>query len=113
MQGGSVSQDVLLYGPAGMTPAPVELARNNACDKVPPILLYVPPRQATPFGIQNIPVANGSGRFAIICAPSGVRAPPRPVYSPAGLTPFAWSQAKSVQMPGTKPSFSLLAVHNS
>jgi hypothetical protein len=85
MHAGTVSQDVLLYGPAGVTPAPAELARNNAYDKLPPVPALAPPRQATFFGIQNVPLADASGRFATMCAP-GVRPPPlRPVYPPAGL----------------------------
>lgn len=87
MHAGSVSQDVLLYGPAGVTPAPAELARNNICDKLPPIPSLAPLRQATFFGMQNVPVADGSTRFATICAP--VRPPSaRPVYPPAGLAPL-------------------------
>jgi len=90
--GGAISRDVLLYGPAGVTPAPAELARNNACDKLPPVPSCVPPRQATFFGVQSAPVADGSGRFATICAPPrrGVPAPAssRPVYPPAGIAPL-------------------------
>jgi hypothetical protein len=61
MRGGDhmVSQDVLLYGPAGVTPAPAELARNNACDKIPPAPSHIPGRQATFFGIQNLPIWTG------------------------------------------------------
>ena len=86
MQSGAVPHDVLLYGPAGVTPAPAELARNNACDKLPPVPAFVAPRQATFFGIQNVPVADGSSRFATMCAP--VRPSSRPVYPPAGLAPL-------------------------
>ncbi|KAF8610182.1 hypothetical protein BDV93DRAFT_568055, partial [Ceratobasidium sp. AG-I] len=69
MRAGAVSQDVLLYGPAGVTPAPAELARNNACDKLPPLPNVIPSCQATFYGIQNIPVAHGSGRFTTLGAP--------------------------------------------
>ncbi|KAG8680624.1 alpha-tubulin [Ceratobasidium sp. 394] len=90
--GGAVARDVLLYGPAGVTPAPAELARNNVCNKLPPIPSHVPPRQATFFGVQSVPVANGLGRFATICAPprAGVPVPisTRPVYPPAGIAPL-------------------------
>ncbi|KAG9113679.1 hypothetical protein FRC07_007735, partial [Ceratobasidium sp. 392] len=94
MRGGGtgISRDVLLYGPAGVTPAPAELARNNVRDKLPPIPSHVPPRQATFFGVQSVPVADGSGRFATICAPprAGVPVPvsSRPVYPPAGIAPL-------------------------
>ncbi|KAG9090446.1 hypothetical protein FRC06_001082, partial [Ceratobasidium sp. 370] len=93
MRGGAaVSRDVLLYGPAGVTPAPAELARNNVCDKFPPIPSYAPLRQATFFGVQSAPMADGSGRFATICAPprAGVPVPvsTRPVYPPAGIAPL-------------------------
>ncbi|KAG9103541.1 hypothetical protein FRC07_009970, partial [Ceratobasidium sp. 392] len=39
MRGGGtgISRDVLLYGPAGVTPAPAELSRNNARNKLSPI----------------------------------------------------------------------------
>ncbi|KAG8696908.1 hypothetical protein FRC08_006850 [Ceratobasidium sp. 394] len=67
--GAAVSRDVLLYGPAGVTPAPAKLARNNVCDKLPPVPSHIPPRQATFFGVQSVPVADGSGRFAMICTP--------------------------------------------
>ncbi|KAG8680027.1 hypothetical protein FRC09_018536, partial [Ceratobasidium sp. 395] len=90
--GVGISRDVLLYGPAGVTPAPAELARNNVHDKLPPIPSSVPPRQATFFGVQSVPVADGSGRFATICAPprAGVPVPvsSRPVYPPAGIAPL-------------------------
>ncbi|KAG8751362.1 hypothetical protein FRC12_012479 [Ceratobasidium sp. 428] len=90
--GAGISRDVLLYGPAGVTPAPAELARNNVHDKLPPIPSSVPPRQATFFGVQSVPVADGSGRFATICAPprAGVPVPvsSRPVYPPAGIAPL-------------------------
>ncbi|KAG9097202.1 hypothetical protein FS749_006843 [Ceratobasidium sp. UAMH 11750] len=70
MRGGSaVSRDVLLYGPAGMTLAPAELARNN-----------------------SVPVADSSGWFATICAllRLGVPVPvlTQPVYPPARIAPF-------------------------
>ncbi|KAG8734137.1 hypothetical protein FRC10_011935 [Ceratobasidium sp. 414] len=92
MRGGrAVSRDVLLYSPAGVTPAPAKLARDNACDKLPPIPSHVP-RQATSFDVQSMPMADGSGRFATICAPprGGIPGPmsSRPVYPPAGMTPF-------------------------
>ncbi|CAE7101634.1 unnamed protein product [Rhizoctonia solani] len=84
----TISQDVLLYGPAGVTPAPAELQRNNVHDKLPPVPAFAPPRQATFFGIQTIPVADGNNRFATMCAP-GVRSIPatssRPAYPGAGL----------------------------
>ncbi|KAG9095321.1 hypothetical protein FS749_010663 [Ceratobasidium sp. UAMH 11750] len=67
--GGAVLRAVLLYGPAGVTPAPAELARNNVCDKLPPVPSRVPPHQAIFFGVQSVPVADGSGRFATICTP--------------------------------------------
>ncbi|KAG9081637.1 hypothetical protein FS749_007523 [Ceratobasidium sp. UAMH 11750] len=91
--GGAVAlRDVLLYGPAGVTPAPAELARNNMCDKLPPVPSHVPPRQATFFGVQSVPVADGSGRFVTICAPprAGVPVPvsTQPVYPPAGIVPL-------------------------
>ncbi|KAG9122872.1 hypothetical protein FRC07_000566 [Ceratobasidium sp. 392] len=90
--GAGISRDVLLYGPAGVTPAPAELARNNVRDKLPPIPSHVPPRQATFFGVQNMPVADGSRRFATICAPlrGGIPVPvsSRPVYPPAGIAPL-------------------------
>ncbi|KAF8593158.1 hypothetical protein BDV93DRAFT_566847, partial [Ceratobasidium sp. AG-I] len=88
MRAGAVSQDVLLYGPAGVTPAPAELVRNNACDKLPPIPNVIPPRQATFYGIQNIPLADGSGRFATLGAPGMRPIPSRPVYPPAGIAPL-------------------------
>ncbi|KAG9079019.1 hypothetical protein FS749_008905 [Ceratobasidium sp. UAMH 11750] len=80
--GGAVSCDVLLYGPAGVTPAPADLAHNNVCDKLPPVPSHVPPHQATFFGVQSVPVADGSGRFAMVCAPprAGV---PIPVSTPS------------------------------
>ncbi|KAG9081222.1 hypothetical protein FRC06_005709, partial [Ceratobasidium sp. 370] len=57
MRGGSeVSRDILLFGPAGVTPAPAELACNNMCDKLPPAPSHVPPCQATFFGVQSVPV---------------------------------------------------------
>ncbi|QRW24245.1 Formin-like protein 6 [Rhizoctonia solani] len=82
----TISQELLLYGPAGVTPAPAELQRNNVHDKLPPVPAFGPSRQATFFGIQNVPVADGTTRFATMCAP-GVRPVPssRPVYPPAGL----------------------------
>ncbi|CAE6349638.1 unnamed protein product [Rhizoctonia solani] len=85
----TISQDVLLYGPAGVTPAPAELQRNNVHDKLPPVPAFALPRQATFFGIQNIPVADGNTRFATMCAP-GIRPIPssRPAYPPAGLAPL-------------------------
>jgi len=88
--GAAISQDVLLYGPAGVTPALAELARNNVCDKMPPIPTQLPGRQATFFGIQNVPIADGSGRFATICAPGmrPVPVPVRPVYPPSGMAPL-------------------------
>ncbi|KAF8594514.1 hypothetical protein BDV93DRAFT_565337 [Ceratobasidium sp. AG-I] len=55
MRAGTVSQDGLLCGPASITPAPAELAQNNACGKLSPVPSVIPPRQATFFGIQNIP----------------------------------------------------------
>ncbi|KAF8595236.1 hypothetical protein BDV93DRAFT_576123 [Ceratobasidium sp. AG-I] len=88
MRAGVVSQDVLLYGPAGVTPAPAELARNNACNKLPPIPNVIPPRQATFYGIQNIPLADGSGRFATLGVPGMRPIPSRPVYPPAGIAPL-------------------------
>ncbi|KAF8606177.1 hypothetical protein BDV93DRAFT_362720 [Ceratobasidium sp. AG-I] len=88
MRAGAVSQDVLLYGPAGVTPAPAELARNNACDKLPPIPSVIPSRQATFYGIQNIPLADGSSRFATLGAPGMRPIPSRPVYPPAGIAPL-------------------------
>ncbi|KAG8705171.1 alpha-tubulin [Ceratobasidium sp. 394] len=93
MRGGNaVSRDVMLYGPAGVTPAPTELARNNVCDKLPLVPSHIPPCQATFFGVQSVPVADGSGRFATICAPprAGVPVPvsTRPVYPPAGIAPL-------------------------
>ncbi|KAG8695490.1 hypothetical protein FRC09_009120 [Ceratobasidium sp. 395] len=82
--GAGISRDVLLYGPAGMTSAPTELARNNMRDKLPSIPSSVPPRQATFLGAQSVPVADGSGRFATICASPRVGVPvpsfSRPVY---------------------------------
>ncbi|KAG9099317.1 hypothetical protein FS749_001515 [Ceratobasidium sp. UAMH 11750] len=70
-----VSRNILLYGSAGVTPAPAELARNNMFDTLPPMPSHVPPRQATFFGVQSVPVANGLGRFAtILCAPAHGRA---------------------------------------
>ncbi|KAG8706129.1 hypothetical protein FRC08_001264 [Ceratobasidium sp. 394] len=90
--GGAVLRDVVLYGPAGVTPAPAELTRNNVCNKLPPVPSHVPPHQATFFGIQSVPVADSSGRFATICVPprAGVPIPvsTRPVYPPAGITPL-------------------------
>ncbi|CCO33498.1 hypothetical protein BN14_07577 [Rhizoctonia solani AG-1 IB] len=85
----TISQDLLLYGPAGVTPAPAELQRNNVHDKLPPVPGFAPPRQATFFGIQNIPVADGNTRFATMCAP-GIRPIPssRPAYPPSGLAPL-------------------------
>ncbi|KAJ1305751.1 hypothetical protein OPQ81_010482 [Rhizoctonia solani] len=87
----TISQDILLYGPAGVTPAPAELQRNNVHDKLPPVPSFAPTRQATFFGIQNIPVADGNTRFATLCAP-GIRPLPamtnRPAYPPAGLAPL-------------------------
>ncbi|KAF8745681.1 hypothetical protein RHS02_01285, partial [Rhizoctonia solani] len=85
----TISQELLLYGPAGVTPAPAELQRNNVHDKLPPVPAFGPSRQATFFGIQNVPVADGTTRFATMCAP-GVRPVPssRPVYPPAGLGPL-------------------------
>ncbi|KAG8700862.1 hypothetical protein FRC09_005709, partial [Ceratobasidium sp. 395] len=94
IRGGStgISHNVLLYGPMGMTPAPAKLTRNNMHDKLPPVPLSVPPRQAAFFGIQSVPVADGSGCFATICAPpcTGVPVPvsPRPVYPPARIAPL-------------------------
>ncbi|QRW11298.1 hypothetical protein RhiLY_10297 [Ceratobasidium sp. AG-Ba] len=90
LQSGAVSRDVLLYGPAGVTPAPAELARANLQDKLPVIASQVPGRQATFFGIQNVPVADGTGRFATMCAPSRpvVPTPTRAVYPPAGIAPL-------------------------
>ncbi|KAG9098440.1 hypothetical protein FRC06_006384 [Ceratobasidium sp. 370] len=68
MRGGTaVSRNVLLYGPVGVTLAPTELAHNNACDKFPPIPSYAPLCQATFFGVQSVPMADGSGQFATIC----------------------------------------------
>ncbi|CAE6478911.1 unnamed protein product [Rhizoctonia solani] len=85
----TISQDVLLYGPAGVTPAPAELQRNNVHDKLPPVPAFAPPRQATFFGIQNIPVADGTTRFATMCAPGARPATSsRPAYPPAGLAPL-------------------------
>ncbi|CAE6462798.1 unnamed protein product [Rhizoctonia solani] len=84
----TISQDVLLYGPAGVTPAPAELLRNNVHDKLPPVPAFAPPRQATFFGIQNIPVADGSTRFATMCAPGARPTSSRPAYPPAGLAPL-------------------------
>ncbi|KAG8794236.1 hypothetical protein FRC12_000088 [Ceratobasidium sp. 428] len=90
--GAGISRDVLLYGLVGVTPASVEFACNNVHDKLPPITSSVPPRQATFFGIQNVFVADGSGRFATTCAPPragvSVLAPSHPVYPPAGITPL-------------------------
>ncbi|KAG8712465.1 hypothetical protein FRC08_014536 [Ceratobasidium sp. 394] len=90
--GGAVSRDVLLYGPAGVTPAPAEPARNNICDKLPPVLSHVSPRQATFFGVQSVPVTDGSGRFATICAPprAGVPVPvsTQPMYPLARIAPL-------------------------
>ncbi|KAG8785760.1 hypothetical protein FRC12_017208 [Ceratobasidium sp. 428] len=56
--GAGISRDVLLYGPAGVTPAPAELARNNVHDKLPPIPPSVPPRRATFFAVQSVPFAD-------------------------------------------------------
>jgi hypothetical protein len=88
--GNAVSQEVLLYGPAGVTPAPAELARNNACDNLPPIPSSIPGCQATFYGIQNLPITDGSGRFAMICAPGmrPVPVPSRLVYPPFGIAPL-------------------------
>ncbi|KAG9125203.1 hypothetical protein FRC07_008584 [Ceratobasidium sp. 392] len=77
MCGGSgISRNVLLYKAAGL----------------PPILSHIPPRQATFFGVQSVPVADGSGHFATICAPprTGVPIPvsSHPVYPPAGVAPL-------------------------
>ncbi|EUC54820.1 hypothetical protein RSOL_074740, partial [Rhizoctonia solani AG-3 Rhs1AP] len=83
----TIPQDVLLYGPAGVTPAPAELLRNNVHDKLPLVPAFAPPRQATFFGIQNIPVADGSTRFATMCAPGARPTSSRPAYPPAGLAP--------------------------
>lgn len=69
MRSSAVSQDVLLGGPTGVTAAPADFARNNACDKLPPIPSMIPPRRATFFSIQNLPVADGSGLCATMCAP--------------------------------------------
>ncbi|KAG9087544.1 hypothetical protein FRC07_012791, partial [Ceratobasidium sp. 392] len=94
MRGGGtgISRDVLLYGPAGVTPAPAKLARNNARNKLSPISSHVPPRQATFLGVQSVPVAGAWGRFATICAPprAGMPVPvsSRPVYPPAGIAPL-------------------------
>ncbi|KAG9079937.1 hypothetical protein FRC06_007297, partial [Ceratobasidium sp. 370] len=90
MQGGTaVSRDVLLYGPAGMTLAPTELARNNVCDKFPLIPSYAPLRQATFFGVQSAPMADGSGQFATICVWVSLY-PFRldPSTPPAGIAPL-------------------------
>ncbi|KAF8597033.1 hypothetical protein BDV93DRAFT_569872 [Ceratobasidium sp. AG-I] len=84
----AVSQDILLYRPAGVTPAPAELARNNPCDQLPPIPNVIPPRQATFYGVQNIPVANGSGQFTTLGAPGMRPIPSHPVYPPAGIAPL-------------------------
>ncbi|KAG9120924.1 hypothetical protein FRC07_003338 [Ceratobasidium sp. 392] len=90
--GTGISRNVLLYGPAGVTPAPAKLACNNARNKLPPILSHVPPRQATFLGVQSVPVAGAWGRFATTCAPprAGVPVPvlSRPVYPPAGIVPL-------------------------
>ncbi|KAG8752094.1 hypothetical protein FRC12_012129, partial [Ceratobasidium sp. 428] len=69
------SQDVLLSGPAVATPAPAELARNNMRNKLPPIALSVPPRQATFFSVQSAPIADGLGRFVTICTPPHMGVP--------------------------------------
>ncbi|KDN36067.1 hypothetical protein RSAG8_11089, partial [Rhizoctonia solani AG-8 WAC10335] len=84
----TISQDLLFYGPAGVTPAPAELQCNNVHDKRPPVLAFVPPRQATLFGIQNIPVADGSTRFATMCAPGARPTSSHPAYPPSGLAPL-------------------------
>ncbi|KAG9080009.1 hypothetical protein FRC06_007185, partial [Ceratobasidium sp. 370] len=82
----------LLYGPAGVTLAPAELARDNACDKLPQVPSHVPPHQQTFYGIQSMrmPVMDVSGRFATICAPGmrPVLVPSRPMYPLAGLAPL-------------------------
>ncbi|CAE6541178.1 unnamed protein product [Rhizoctonia solani] len=56
----TISQDILLYGPAGVTLAPAKLQHNNVHDKLPLVLAFAPPRLATFFGIQNIPVTDGN-----------------------------------------------------
>ncbi|KAF8593943.1 hypothetical protein BDV93DRAFT_516172 [Ceratobasidium sp. AG-I] len=51
MHVGAVSQDLLLYRLAIVTPAPAELAHNNTYNKLLPILSVISPRQAVLFGI--------------------------------------------------------------
>ncbi|CUA67790.1 hypothetical protein RSOLAG22IIIB_03219 [Rhizoctonia solani] len=74
----TISQDVLLYGPAGITPSPTELQHH----KLPPVPAFAPPRLATFFGIQNISVTDGNTRFVTMCAPGvcPVSASSRPAY---------------------------------
>ncbi|KAG8737036.1 hypothetical protein FRC12_017297, partial [Ceratobasidium sp. 428] len=75
--GAGISHNVLLYNPAGITLTPAKLACNNVHNKLSPIPLRAPPRQATFFDVQSVPVADGSGRFVTICAPpcTGVPVP--------------------------------------
>ncbi|KAF8594838.1 hypothetical protein BDV93DRAFT_565012 [Ceratobasidium sp. AG-I] len=101
MRAGAVSQDVLLYGPAGVTPAPAELAHNKACDKIPPIPSAIPPRQAIAgvcCGCAGVSCPSLLGtallarRIAFIGLPPGVCAAaysPRPVHSLPPLSALA------------------------
>ncbi|EUC52746.1 hypothetical protein RSOL_560180, partial [Rhizoctonia solani AG-3 Rhs1AP] len=43
----TIPQDILLYGPAGVTPAPAKLLRNNVHDKLPLVPAFAP--LATPL----------------------------------------------------------------
>jgi hypothetical protein len=69
---------------------PAELAHTNACDKMLPVPSSIPGCQAAFLGIQNMLIADVSGRSATICAP-GIRPVPvltRPVYPPSGIAPM-------------------------
>ncbi|QRV73904.1 hypothetical protein RhiJN_01918 [Ceratobasidium sp. AG-Ba] len=78
LQTSAVPRGISLYGPIGVTPAPAELARALPQDKTPILATQIPGRQPTFFGIQNMPVADGSGRFATMCAPPTPSSPRRP-----------------------------------
>ncbi|KAG8687893.1 hypothetical protein FRC11_006424 [Ceratobasidium sp. 423] len=88
----TISQDVLLYGPAGVMPAPAEPQQNNVHDQLPLVPAFAPPHQATFFSTQNIPVANGDTQFATLPSIHPIPATSsHPVYPPAGLAPLVAS----------------------
>ncbi|KAF8594495.1 hypothetical protein BDV93DRAFT_165840 [Ceratobasidium sp. AG-I] len=94
MRVGAASQDVLLYGPAGVTPAPAELARHSACDKLPPIPNVIP----SPSHVPQHPKHPGRRRMRPIRDSRRARHAP---YFFAPRVPSRWYCTTHCGLPGS------------